>query len=73
MLDANGELSCCDAQNPRHRPLVEPKTVDLFIKPVPEFKTQELMAKHEGKEYEINLCELCYEYIIMYLLRKPKL
>ena len=70
LLLRDGELHCCDPQNPRHRPLIDTAKVGLVVKNVDEFKTQELLARHEGREHEINLCETCYETIIIRLIRK---
>jgi len=67
-----GELQCCDAQNPRITNPIDPVEVEIFVKDIPWYKTVrfELMARYKGEEYEITLCEGCYESIICTLLRQ---
>ena len=71
--DDLGELQCCDGQNPRIKNPIDPVEVDIFVTEVPWHGTVrfELMARYKDCEYEISLCEGCYESIICELLR-PK-
>ena len=63
-VNRDGELFCSDSQNPRHHPRIGAAQVDLV------FHTGELMGRCAGALFEINLCEGCYEMVILHLVKE---
>ncbi len=64
------ELQCCDEANPRTGKTLPRNEIELVVKESDWYGTtrRELMAFYKETEFEINLCEGCYETVICKLL-----
>jgi hypothetical protein len=68
------ELLCCDPQSGRISTAIAPAEIEVYVKEVPWYTTtlSEMMVRYKDREYEITLCEGCYESIICKLLKERK-